>query len=81
MRKFSGILGIVIFSLGVIGVLGSRLLAHGQYEGGAIVLWGSLGMVLTGWALSSTARDKTCSHCQARVEAKADRCASCGMVA
>jgi hypothetical protein len=81
MRKFSGILGVVIFILGVIGVFGVRLLVDRQFEGGTIVFWGSLVLVLAGWVISSTARNKTCSHCQARVEAEAGRCERCGMMA
>lgn len=78
MRKLVGILGFLIFILGAIGVFGGRVLADRQHEAGGILFWAGLVAVLIGWIVSSKARNKTCSSCQARVPAATHSCERCG---
>jgi hypothetical protein len=78
MRSFLRLFGVVIFILGILGVFGSRLMTDQQHETGVIMLWGGLATAMVGWVVSSTARNKTCANCQARVEAEANHCARCG---
>jgi ribosomal protein L40E len=78
MRKLLGVLGIAIIILGVLGVFGGRVLVEWRYEGGGIVFWAGFVMVLIGWIVSSKARNKTCSSCQARVPAATHSCERCG---
>jgi hypothetical protein len=78
MRSFIGLLGIVVFILGVAGVLGGRIMVDRRDDAGGIVFWAGVAMVVMGPTISSAARHKTCSHCKMRVKAEATRCEVCG---
>jgi hypothetical protein len=78
MRKFLGLLGVAVFVLGVLGVLGGRLMVESRDDGGGVVFWSGIAMVLVGSTILTTSRHKTCPSCKARAKAEALRCDACG---
>jgi hypothetical protein len=78
MRKLLAVAGLMVFILGGLGLVGGRILIEQRYEHAGLTFWGGAGMILIGAMIRSAARNKTCSYCQARVDAQVERCDRCG---
>lgn len=77
MRRFFYVSGLAVFLAGLLALVASAVLVTNGQFGAGILFWIGAATVLTGWMISSLAKNKTCRNCLHRVDAKALLCPHC----
>jgi hypothetical protein len=78
MRMLFRVLGLMMFAVGLLGVLAGSLLVVTAHRGAGILFWIGIAMVLMGWMISSRASNERCSNCLEPVNVTCIRCPHCG---